>query len=78
MTGMTDKSLFIEEKVLNSVKAMLLGRVNELLGEAEFMIPPIEFTHKVLGGHYAVCPEISLSGCERTEKERISGWTVLR
>jgi hypothetical protein len=34
---------FIEETILNSVKMIFLGRVNELLGEVEFMIPPIEF-----------------------------------
>jgi hypothetical protein len=77
MTDMTDKSLFIEEIVLNSVKKLLSGRVNELLRETEFMIPPIEFgqgrnsPHKALGGYYAVSPEISLAGCERSEKERI-------
>jgi hypothetical protein len=74
---MTDKSLYIEEIVLNSVKKLLAGRVNELLGEAEFMIPPSEFgkgqnsPRKALGGYYAVSPEISLTGCERSEKERI-------
>jgi hypothetical protein len=41
---MTDKSLlYIEEKILNSVKKLLTGRVNELLGETEYPIPPVEF-----------------------------------
>jgi hypothetical protein len=71
MMGVTDKSLFIEEIVLNSVKRLLSGRVNELLGEVEFMIPPIQFSHKPLGGYYAVTTEITIAGCERTEKERI-------
>jgi hypothetical protein len=43
MTDMTDKELFIEEKLLNSVKKLLSGRVNELLGEMEYPIPPVEF-----------------------------------
>jgi hypothetical protein len=42
MTDMTDKSLFIEEKLLNSVKNLLSGPVNELLGKMEYPIPPIE------------------------------------
>jgi hypothetical protein len=70
MTGMTDKQgLFIEEIVLNSVKKLLSGRVNELLGETECPIPPIEFgTYR---GGSAVVPAITLSTCERSEKERI-------
>jgi hypothetical protein len=66
---MTDKALFIEEIVLNSVKKLLLGRVNELLEETEYPIPPIEFdTYR---GGFAVVPVIALSTCERSEKERI-------
>jgi hypothetical protein len=71
MTDMTDKTLFIEEIVLNSVKSLLSGPVNGLLEGMKFMIPPIEFAHKALGGFYAACPEIALSACERSEKERI-------
>jgi hypothetical protein len=66
---MTDKSLFIEEIIINSVKSLLTGRVNELLGETEYPIPPIEFA-KYRGGS-AVVPVITLSTCERSEKERI-------
>ncbi|MDR1902537.1 MAG: hypothetical protein LBQ88_09690 [Treponema sp.] len=66
---MTDKSLFIEENILNSVKKLLSGRVNELLGETEYPIPPIEFgTYR---GGSIVVPAITLSACERSEKERI-------
>jgi hypothetical protein len=43
MTDMTDKPLFIEEILLNSLKKLLSGRVNELLGEIEYPIPPVEF-----------------------------------
>jgi hypothetical protein len=69
MTDMTDKSLFIEENIMNSLKKLLTGRVNELLGETEYPIPPIEFgTYR---GGSAVVPAITLSTCERSEKERI-------
>ena len=69
MTDMTDKSLFIEEILLNSLKSLLTGRVNELLEETEYPIPPIEFgTYR---GGSVVVPVISLSTCERSEKERI-------
>jgi hypothetical protein len=69
MTDMTDKGLFIEETLLNSVKKFLAGRVNELLGEVEDPIPPIELgTYR---GGSAVVPVIVLSTCERSEKERI-------
>jgi hypothetical protein len=69
MTDMTDKSLFIEEILLNSVKKLLSGRVNELLGETEYPIPPVEFGN--YRGGSAVVPVIGFSTCERTEKERI-------
>jgi hypothetical protein len=69
MTDMTDKALFIEEKIINSLKSLLGGRVNELLGETEYLIPPVEFG-KYRGGS-AVVPVIALSTCERSEKERI-------
>jgi hypothetical protein len=70
MTDMTDKTLFIEEKMLNSVKKLLSGRVNELLGETEYPIPPIEFGCSLSGGH-ALTPVLGLSTCERSEKERV-------
>ena len=66
---MTDKSLFIEEIIINSLKSLLAGRVNELLGETEYPIPPVEFgTYR---GGSVIAPVINLSTCERTEKERI-------
>jgi hypothetical protein len=61
--------LFIEETLLNSVKKLLSGRVNELLGEVEDAIPVIGFG-KYRGGS-AVVPVVALSTCERSEKERI-------
>jgi hypothetical protein len=66
---MTDKGSFIEEIIINSLKSLLAGRVNELLGEAEYPIPPIEFG-KYRGGS-VIAPVIALSTCERGEKERI-------
>ena len=78
MTDMTDKSSFIEEILLNSLKSLLEGRVNELLAETEYPIPPIEFGQSgftglsaFYGGGSAVVPVITLSTCERSEKERI-------
>ncbi|MDR1903939.1 MAG: hypothetical protein LBQ88_16850, partial [Treponema sp.] len=69
---MTDKKgLYIEEIIINSLKFLLFGRVNELLREAEFLIPPVEFTHKPNGGYYSITPELSISTCERSEKDRI-------
>ena len=66
---MTEKALFIEEIIINSLKSLLAGRVNELLGETEYPIPPVEFgTYR---GGSVIAPVINLSTCERTEKERI-------
>jgi hypothetical protein len=47
----------------------LAGRVNELLGETAYPIPPIEFSN--YRGGSVVVPAINLSTCERSEKERI-------
>jgi hypothetical protein len=70
MTDMTNKEgLFIEEILLNSVKKLLAGPVNVLLGGTEYPIPPIEFG-KYRGGS-AVVPTMTLTTCERIEKERI-------
>jgi hypothetical protein len=69
MTDMTDKGTYIEEILLNAVKKLLAGRVNELLAETEYPIPPIEFSNH--RGGSVVVPVISLSSCERSEKERI-------
>jgi hypothetical protein len=76
MTDMTDKSL-LEENILNSVKKLLSGRVNELLGEMEFPIPPVEFGS--YRGGSVVAPVIALSTCERSEKEwviRLDAYTL--
>jgi hypothetical protein len=61
----------MEESILNAVKSLLLGRVNELLGEAVFLIPPIEFTHRPGESYYSVSPELGIASGERSEKDRI-------
>jgi hypothetical protein len=60
---------FIEQQIIDAVRKVLTGRVNELLGEMQFIIPFVEFG-KYVGGT-VVSPVISLASCERTEKERI-------
>jgi hypothetical protein len=54
--------------LLNSVKKLLSGRVNELLKGTEYPIPTIEFGNN--RGGSVVVPVISLFTRERTEKER--------
>jgi hypothetical protein len=70
-----NRALLIEESIINGVKWLLSGRVNELLGEGVYMVPPVEVSLRNAGGFgltpFAVTPEIRLSACERTEKERI-------
>jgi hypothetical protein len=74
MTGddaMTDREgLYIEEIIINAVKAFLSERVNEILGEAEWAVLPVEFGDSP-GHGYVVTPEIRLTECERSEKERL-------
>jgi hypothetical protein len=69
MTDMTDKSIFIEENIINAVRKLLSGQVNEILEETEYPIPPIAFDS--YRGGSVIVPVIALSTCERSEKERI-------
>jgi len=66
---------FIEQRIIDAVRKMLSGRVNEILRDEEFDSPVIEFADYGCGGSaYAdlgVNPTVSLATCERTEKERI-------
>jgi hypothetical protein len=64
-----NRALFVEEAITGAVKRLFSGRVNELLGETEYPIPPIEFGN--YRGGSTVAPVISLSTCERSEKERV-------
>jgi hypothetical protein len=63
---MTD---FIEQRIIEAVKKLLTGCVNEILQDAQFPIPIVEFESNSSG--FVSVPVIALSGCERTEKERI-------
>ena len=60
---------FIEQQIISEVRKLLTGRVNEILRDWEFLIPIVEFG--AIGCRYATSPVISISSCERTEKERI-------
>jgi hypothetical protein len=60
---------FIEQQIIDAVKNLMTGRVNELLSEFEFQLPVIEFSD--YQGQFIVVPVINLTTCERTEKERI-------
>ena len=59
---------FIETRIIDAVWKLLLGRVNKLLCDMEFSIPTIESGK--CGGN-SVIPVITLSTCEKTEKERL-------
>ena len=60
---------FVEIRIIEAVRKMLSGRVNDVLREAQFEIPIIEFGDYEGGSVFV--PEIALTTCERTEKERI-------
>jgi len=60
---------FIEQKIIEAVRKLLTVKVNELLADLIFFILPIEFGNYT--GNEIVTPNIALSTCERTEKERI-------
>jgi hypothetical protein len=62
-------ALYVEEAITGAVKRLLAGRVNEILADGEFPVPPVEFGGYV--GRSATVPVIVLSTCERIEKERI-------
>ena len=60
---------FIEIRILGAVRKLLTVRVNEILGDLEFPIPAIELGEYT--GATAISPAITLSTCERSEKERV-------
>ena len=60
---------FIEQQITEAVRTLLSGRINEILENWEILVPVIEFG--TIGSGYATAPVITLSSCERTEKERI-------
>jgi hypothetical protein len=61
---------FLEMQIINAVRDVLVGKVNELLSELQFFIPHIQFGDNS-GVYDDIVPVISLSSCESTEKERI-------
>jgi hypothetical protein len=63
--------IYVEEHIIDAVKELLVGRVNEIVREVPFMVPLIEFSHKSGAGFYSVIPEIRLESMERSEKDRI-------
>ena len=60
---------FIEQRIIRAVRALLTGRVNEILRDDPFDIPIIEFGNYGCG--YGMVPAIALLLCESSEKERI-------
>jgi hypothetical protein len=64
-----NRALFVEEAIIEAVKRLLSGRVNEMLDEMKFPIPPVELGTYRDGS--TVVPALALSTCERSEKERI-------
>ncbi|MDR2476823.1 MAG: hypothetical protein LBD18_03445 [Treponema sp.] len=60
---------FVEQQILTAVRGLLAGRVNEILGEMECAVPVIELGE--YRGGSVVVPVVSLSTCERSEKERV-------
>ena len=60
---------YIELQIIEAVQGVLIGTVNEILRDTEFSIPVIEFGNSQ--SRLTVVPEITLSACEQTEKERI-------
>jgi hypothetical protein len=60
---------FIEQRIIEAVRKLLTGRVNEILSKWEFLIPVVEFSN--FASKHNIVPAVSLVSCERTEKERI-------
>ena len=66
---MSEKKGFIEQQIIEAVKRLLDGRVNEIFNDWELLIPVVEFSK--FQNKFVVSPVVSLSTCERTEKERL-------
>jgi len=66
---MTTEKGFIEQQIIEALKRLLDGRVNEIFSDWKILLPVIEFGS--FGGMYAVAPLVSLTSCERSEKERL-------
>jgi len=68
MSNESDNEL-IEMRIIGAVRGILTGRVNEVLNDWQFMFGIFEESE--FKSNTAVVPVVKLSGCERTEKERI-------
>jgi hypothetical protein len=60
---------FIEEEIDGCFFRLLDEQVNYFLRELELAVPPLDVGGEP--GRDAVCPDIYITECERTEKERI-------
>ena len=59
----------IEVQIVEAVRGLLVGRVNEVLSNWQTIIPLFEFSE--YQGMTAVVPVVGVISCERSEKERI-------
>jgi len=59
----------IEMDIKEAVRKLLLGRVNEILNEYQFMFGVFE--DGLFKSNITIVPVINITKCERTEKERI-------
>jgi hypothetical protein len=60
---------FIEEEIDGCFFRILDDRMNNTLEELELKVPPLEIGGG--SGGNAVYPDVYITGCERTEKERV-------
>ena len=60
---------FIEARIIEAIRGLMTGRVNEIFSDWEILLPVIEFSE--FQNKFVVSPVVTLSTCERTEKERI-------
>ena len=60
---------FVEQRIIKAVREVLTENLNSMLSDIRFSIPSVEFGE--YNGNSAIAPVITLSTCERTEKERI-------
>jgi hypothetical protein len=59
----------IEIQILEKIRGLLTNRVNEILENRQLLLQLFELSE--FKGRSTIVPMITLSGCERTEKERI-------
>jgi hypothetical protein len=60
---------FIEQQIIEAVRKMLKNKVNKIIEDLQFLIPLIEFSG--YSDSKVITPVITLSACEKSEKERI-------